>query len=248
MKFYGKLVVGAMMILSLLSLMACGDKDKDAAEKIVKHLNEKYGEEFVVDAIGGGYGTLNNDTLKAEAYPKKALNQRFKAEITKDLTKIMDGYMNIIMAEKLDNALNPLAKPIFGNDLWIKTEYDSGAFPDAALNDRELSLKEYSYNSTIVYLFVKRDSQVDTERESKQIDKMLDEMLKMGIHDTIISVFYIYSEEFNKIESTFYSVGNIFDYFKDVENRRSYNNTWTEIVKSKKKHSVVEIKNNFYFK
>ena len=67
-----KVMILLMGILSAVLLTACRANDKTAEQEILGALNQKYGEEFVVVAIGGGYGTITTNILKVECYPNKS--------------------------------------------------------------------------------------------------------------------------------------------------------------------------------
>lgn len=237
-----------MTIWSSLSMMACGNKNEAVAGQIESYLQKKYGEEFVVDAIGGGYGTVKTNVVKAVAYPKAYPYKKFDVEISKDLTKVWDKYMNVIMAEKLDQVATNAAKPLFGQDIWVKTELDSGGlnFPDIELNDRNMSIKAYPYYGALIKVFVRSDSDIDADRESQNIERFLDRMIEEGIQRANVSVFYLNAEDFGQIESIYARPQNIYDYFREGSSKVSF--TYAKIEEGKRIHSESEIKSNFYMK
>jgi len=85
-------------------------------------------------------------------------NQLFKVEISKDLETVWDSYMNVVVAEKLDGIVIELAKPLFGEDIGVTTDFDSGGFamPDPELTDRDLPIKDCYYYSALINVFIKR--------------------------------------------------------------------------------------------
>jgi len=229
----------------MLFTAACGNKNVDGAKIIESHLKEKYGEEFVVDAIGGGSGTIPKNTLKAEAYAKDKPHKLFKVEISKDLETVWDSYMNVVMAEKLDGIVTELAKPLFSEDIWVTTEFDSGGFamPDPELTDRDLPIKNYYYHSALISVFIQRDMQIDKEQEAKQIDTMLNELISQDIKRAFVSVFYVQPEILTKISTIYYQEEDIYDYCRNESNCLNF--TAVKIVDSKIVKSIMEIREDF---
>jgi len=248
MKKRFKVVFVLMSIFSMLFAAACGNKNVDGAKIIENHLKEKYGEEFVVDAIGGGYGTIPKNTLKAEAYAKDKPYKLFKVEISKDLETVWDSYMNIVMAEKLDGIVTELAQPLFSEDIWVTTEFDSGGFamPDPGLTNRDLAIDKYVYFAALIKIFVKNNDKPEIEQEAKQIDALLDKLLLQGIKRAKLAVFYLQSNEFKQIESIYYNTENIYEYCRNNQNCLGYSTS--KIEQYKKNQTTIEIIDNFYVK
>lgn len=252
MRKFVKVVLIVMSIISTVSLVACGNKDKAAEKVILKQLKSKYNEEFVVDSIGGGYGTLTTNTLKAECYPKGYQNKKFKVEITKDLKTVWDSYMNVVMAEKLDKVMEEIAKKNFGQ-VTVKTMFDTRmAFPEAS--DKGMSLKEY-YKATpvldaLIFIFIKCDSDINTTKEAEKIKSLSADMINEGINNSIINIFYMKPDIFNNAGSDYYKlkdIKEIYKYYTDAS--RGINNSWVEIEQGKLvQQNTDEIKNNFRYK
>jgi len=234
MKIHYKVVLIIMSIFSLLNTTACINKDKAAAGKIEKFLEEKYGEEFVVYAIGGGYGTLTTNTLKADVYAKSRPDKMFDVEITKDLETIWDKYMNVLMEEKLDKVVTEMAKPIFGEELYVKTIIVSGglSFPDIDLNDRNMDPIEYtalkSNTSEIIEIYVKTELEIDKKLEVNNIDRLADRYIKSGMRNVILNVFYIKSDYYKELPEILDTIEeDPLIYFEDKN--KAYNVVWMEI-------------------
>ncbi|WP_210364462.1 hypothetical protein [Bacillus sp. REN3] len=250
-----KVVLIFMGIFSMILAAACQDQDKAAAERIEESLKEKYGEEFTVEKIGGGYGTLTTNTLKAIVSPKTAPEKKFKVEVTKDLDKVWDDYMNVVMSEKMDVKALEMAKAVFGEDVWVKSDISSAgiSFPDEKLKEKNMKLTEYIHQSksdvyVMLEIFTKRDREVDKNIESQNIDQFADDLLFMGVQNAGVRVYYIHQDIFRNIENEYRlaksdsdltSVNNYFE----VEGR-SYTNSFILIEDSKKEQSLEQIKVN----
>ncbi len=253
MNFSGRLVLRIVIVLSLVTLMGCGQKYKDAGNKIARYLNEKYGEKFVVENVGGGYGagTFSTDTFKAEAYPQHSPRHRFRAEITKDFNKIWDNYMNMIMADKFDEKMIKVSQEVFeNNNIWVKTHLDSGGltFPARDLNNKNMSIEDYfkaeAINGIAVDLFIKSEPDIDKERQAEKVDQLVDRILALEeFKHGFISVFYLKPSAFDRVSTDYYTVGEALHYYTRQE--MSYTHTFAKILDAKKVYSAKEILNHF---
>ena len=224
------------------------NKDKAAAEKIEKFLEEKYGEEFVVYAIGGGYGTLTTNTLKADVYAKSRPDKMFDVEITKDLETIWDKYMNVLMEEKLDKVVTEMAKPIFGEEIYVRTAYSLGGlvFPDIELNDRDMDPIEYSKHKKkaieVIDLFIKTEKNIVKFEEAEKIVDFAELLNNKGLQNVDITFFYIKPSEFENLDNELESIDNEIEYFSN--SKKAFNVTWIE-REYLKKDSIEDVVNNF---
>jgi len=243
-----KAVLAIMSITSLLALTACGSKDQAAAKKITSYLNSKYNETFVVDAIGGGYGTLTTNTLKAEVYPEGQPERKFKVEITKDLSKVWDSYMNVLMTEKLDVKATELAREIFQKPVWVKSQVGNFglSFPDTSLHDKNMSLSDYLQSQRAdltIEIYIDSGSDIDTSLETRYVKQFADQCMTAGMKDGYIDIFYLHTLAFQNIQQVYVKQENPIKYYQQDEN--SYNDTWTQIADGKLQQSADEITSNF---
>jgi|GEM_PF-1363785 len=243
-----KVVLVIMSMASMLALAACGNRDHAAAKKITSYLKTKYNETFVVDAIGGGYGTLTTNTLKAYVYPDGHPDRRFNVEITKDLDKVWDSYMNVLMAEKLDQQATELAQSIFQKQVWVKSYITNGglSFPDTDLNDRTLSLTDYIKLKTtyvVVNVFIDAQAPADPATEAPYIDRMADAGLEMGMSELYVDVYYLKPDSFKGVRTRYLTDQDPLEFYLKKEN--TFSNGWTEVKEGKKKYTVEEIVKKF---
>jgi len=249
MKKAMKVVLAIMSMALMLALAACGNRDAAAAKKISSYLQGKYDETFVVDAIGGGYGTLTTNTLKAEVYPEGRPDRKFKVEITKDLDKVWDSYMNVLMAEKLDQQVAELAQSIFQKPVWVKSYITNGglSFPDTDLNDRNISLIDYmniKQTYVVANIFLDAQTPADSETEAPRIDQMADAGLKMGMEDLYVDVYYLKPEAFKTVNTKYDVEKEPMIFYAQQEN--CFSKGFTEVVKGQKKYTIDEIVNKFH--
>lgn len=252
MNYFKRAVFAVMAIFPLLSLAACNSSKEEAVARIESYLEQKYGEDFEVTGIGGGYGTRTTNTLKANVQPKDKPDLKFKAEITKDHKEIWDSYMNAVMAHKLDDAASKLAKPIFSSELNVKTQMSSPglAFPDRKLNDKKMGvaqyLEQYPKNTVNIDIFVRASANVDPDAEEAKVDQLADKIITEGIKKTNIHVFYLKPEAFAELNEKYNEFNNLLEmykYYSDQEN--SVLNARMEIKDGKKQQSIGEIINHF---
>jgi len=154
-----------MLIVLMFSVMGCGSEPRDvkAAKKILSFLHEKYGEEFVLDGIGGGWGTMNNNTLKAIVYPKKDETMRVKVEITEDLKEVYDKYLNKAVAQNNEPLIQEMARSIWP-DSKITVANDTGlVYPehsDTAMSYEQF-LELYPTNVLVITVYLNSENYID---------------------------------------------------------------------------------------
>jgi hypothetical protein len=244
-----KVVLIFMGIFSMILASACGDQDKEAVEKIEQSLKEKYGEEFTVEKIGGGYGTVTTNTLKAIVSPKSAPEKDFDVEITKDLDKVWDKYMNVIMTEKLDMKARELASGVFGDQLIVKSSLSSKglAFPDDEMNDKTIDVVDYLKQQTdlaaVVEVIIKRNTAIDSKEEAERVASFANKLEEIGTKSAYVDVYYVGEEQFvEHLKRDYKHTSEIVDYFAD--SAPSYTNLWVEIKDSNQNQTVAEIISN----
>lgn len=254
MNYLKKAVFVVVAIFPLLSLAACNPSKEEAVEKIESYLEQKYDEDFKVTAIGGGYGTLTTNTLKANVEPKDAPGLTFDAEITKDFKEVWDGYMNAVMAKKLGKDVAEMAQQLFGSEAIVKTTMSSGglSFPDRKLNDKKMSvpdfLKKTPKTQIALMIFLNSNGAMDAGVEAEKINSLADQLLEQGIKTSFIGldVFYVKPEEFAGINEKYGDFSNsteAYEYYSNKE--RSYANAGMSLEENVKQESLEEIKSNF---
>lgn len=159
-----------VMMITLLSLFGCENKEQKAAKKIVEALEQKYGEEFVLDSIGGGYGTMNSNTFKAMVHPKKDKTIRIAVEITKDLEKVYDDYLNEAVARNAQKPIEEMAQTIWSDARVIVANDTVLTYPEHTdLNmSYEEFLKLYPMNKQIVLVYLNSERYVDDQGQIDQ--------------------------------------------------------------------------------
>jgi predicted small lipoprotein YifL len=175
-----KAVLVPMAFLTLFSLFGCGKpRDERAAEEILKSMQKKYGEEFVLDGIGGSWGTMNNNTLKAIVRPKNDPTLKVPVEITKDFKQIYDQYLNQRVARNEEPKIQELARK-YWPDARIDIANDTRlTYPEE--NDTSMSytefLKLYPMNTQLISIYLDGSNYVDEQGsmdQEEELDKYLE--------------------------------------------------------------------------
>ncbi|MCR2803391.1 hypothetical protein [Paenibacillus soyae] len=203
-KYYRKAVL-ILMLLPLITIIGCGTKKGDQYEKasarILEALEEKYGEEFELDKIGAGSGTMNDNTIKATVRPKSDTRILFEVEITKDLKKVYDKYLNVLVAQ---NNLEPITQ--LAQQVWSDSRVE--IFNDTVLTyptdtDRDMSyqtfLERYPSNWQVITIFVNASDYIDDSGamdEQGELDKYKAFAEQLAAHRYFkSSVYLVYLSE-----------------------------------------------------
>ncbi|WP_377488339.1 hypothetical protein [Paenibacillus aurantiacus] len=216
------------MLLTVLGLFGCGGStDKRAAEKIEEALQAKYGEEFVVEGLGGGYSTMSNNRLKAVVYPKNAPNTRVNVQITKDLKQVYDDYVNIKVAQAAKGPIEHIVKALWP-DGKVSITNDAG-LNDADDKDTSMSYEEFvklhPENWQLVYVFLNSADYMDAqgrmnqEAEIQKFDRLARQLSASKYLRSSIGVYYLTPEAYSLFEEAERSKTSVLNYYDDLKEK-----------------------------
>lgn len=226
-----------IILISLLSLFGCQSRDQKAEKKILEALQEKYGEEFVLDGIGGGYGTMNSNTLKGVVYLKRDPSIRVSVEITKDFQNVYDDYLNEVVARASLQPIEDMAKSIWP-DARVTITNDTGmTYPehtDVSMSYEEF-LKLYPMNLQLISVFLNVESYIDQEGNMDQeaeVAKYLafGELLKENKYlRSSVSIIYLNPEAYSRFDKALESSLSVTRFFHKEEQEQSKLNFVTRV-------------------
>jgi len=252
MKNFIKILI---LICLVIGITACGKpKVEDIKAKMETHLQEKYGESFVVENIG--MRDANGQKFyTARTYPKaivgtpKELDDYYYATVNIDilsngkLRKTGDTYGEVNTREEAEKYLLPKAKVLFGERIRLKTEpelqekddknglwygYITPHFQDGrdkAKNDPE----KYRLKMTLyLYVFDKIDREKEKKERRAQLFEFL-QYLRAEKLDKYLEVFMVFTDDIilaPSFEEKRYDLEN------DLENRKEIEKSLREEVKS----------------
>lgn len=190
-----------LCLMSLLSIIACGRPSEDKIRSLMEtHLQEKYGEPFVVENIG----TRDANGQKfytARIYPKsivgtsKEMDDYYYATVNIDilhngkLRKTGDTYGEVNTKEEAEKYLLPKVKELFGERIRLKTEpelqekdnsnglwygYITSHFQDAR-DKAKNNPKKYRLK---INLYLNIFDKIDNEKEKKVREKQIFEFIQ----------------------------------------------------------------------
>ncbi|UQZ35419.1 hypothetical protein C2I18_18965 [Paenibacillus sp. PK3_47] len=231
-----KAVLIPMAFLTLLSLFGCGKpRDERAADEILKSMQAKYGEEFVLNGIGGSWGTMNNNTLKAIVHPKDDPTLKVPVEIMKDFSKIYDKYLNQRVArneepkiQELARAYWPDAEVVIANDTRLTYPEDN----DTSMSYTEF-LKRYPMNTQLISIYLKGDDYIDGEGTMDQqgeAGKYLEFGQKLADQQYVSSMVtwtYLTNDAYGRLDLAKASDDSVDKYFSDEEEEQGKLNILT---------------------
>lgn len=219
------------------------------AQVALDELKERYGEEFEVKDLGGGWGATR-DTYKLICNPINNKNKYFNVEVSRDLNEVEDSYICKLMQDKLDPILYNLATPIFGEDIKIKSNID---FMFSKYISLDMDVKDYlklnDNDGFSVDIFKRTDSKINKKEEANKISMFMDELLQNDlINDSSVAVFYVKKDCYNNIENTYYE--NLYNGIEEMINfysnpELSYGDGLGTNRNGKQKYTVEQIENLF---
>lgn len=222
--FLKRAVLVVVMLLSMFNLFGCST-DQKAEKKILEALEEKYGEAFVLEAIGGGYGTMNDNTLKAVVRPERDRSIRVVVEITKDLKQVSDDYLNVMVGRRSLNQLEPVARKTW-SDARLEVSNDTGfVYPDH--RDLSMSYEEflrlYPMNEMLIDVYVNADHYLDASGKmnlDEEYGRYLDfgkQLSSAGFVRSMVTINYLSKDAYNKFDEANRSEVNPTNFFRELE-------------------------------
>lgn len=200
--------------MSILNLIACSNKWDKASQIILQTLEERYDEEFIIDSMGGSWGTSDDSTLKAYVYPVNNKQKRFQVQIKKDFSEVTDTYMNFLLAEKLENELYTTFNEIYSN-ITIDVRLSDLPTKDGG---KEINLKKYIEERNalefVIKLFVNLDKGIFNKSiEVVNIIDLIQRYNKLDYKDTLFDIYYVDSNLFKTIPDEVEMIDNTYKYY-----------------------------------
>lgn len=224
-----------MILLPLITLFGCEpqeNKYEDAANRIEEALQQKYGEEFVVEKIGGGFGTVNTNTIKSMASPKSDPSINFQVEITKDLEKVYDKYLNELVAQTNVKPIEEMARKFWSDAKVTITNDTVWTYPTHV--DRDMTyeefLKLYPSNTQLISVFVNSENymnemnEMDEDSELLRYQQFAKVLVESGNLKTRFNVKYLSLDAYSRYDELRRRSAEMTYEYKKEEDERSLMN------------------------
>lgn len=221
-----KAVLIPMAFLTLFSLFGCGKpRDERAAEEILKSMQEKYSEEFVLDGIGGSWGTMNNNTLKAIVRPKEDPTLKVPVEITKDFKEMYDLYLNMRVARNEEPKIETLARtywPDANIEIYNDTKLTYPVENDTSMTYPDFA-QRYPMNTQIISVYLDASQYLDGQGNMDQqaeVNKYLEFADVLADHHYInsrVSMVYLTPEAHGRFDEFRQSATSVSNSIHDQE-------------------------------
>ncbi len=216
-----------MLVTTFSTLLGCQSPSEKAEKVIEAALYEKYGEEFVVDYIRDGYaGTMNSNILRGIARPKSDPSIRVTFEITKDLERVYDNYLNKVVAKNAETPIEALAQSLWP-DSRIEVALDTNlVYPEH--NDIAMSYEEFLgyYPAPIttlligVYLnvddYIDKDSAMDQEGEMEKYLNFAKLLVEHKYVNSGISIIYLSPEAYGLFDEAKNADTSVSDFYRKL--------------------------------
>ena len=215
-------------------------------EEILKALEEKYGEEFEVMGIGGQWGSMNPNTVKAMCYPTKNKYLTFMVEMNVNTHIVYDKYLARSVAENEKQEIKSVAEEIWG-ECQIETSIDTVmSYPKETNLDMRFSeyTKLYPGNWLLVDIFVGSEKTPDIEMEVEKIQQCLKGLQEKKYTNVTFCVLYLKSEGYEEFETLQPESIPFYSYYIDEEEEQVYAYVRNKILKDgtmkKGKEALIE--------
>ena len=197
MKLFNRLVI---LFILVIGTTGCESKSEKASRIILSTLEDRYNEEFVIDSIGNSWGTSDNSTIKAFAYPVNHKERMFRVTITKDLSKVEDKYMLVLMEDKLNEFTEKAYQTDFEKKIhtYIGSDFGSEDYEDMTLEEY---FEKNSNTGVVIQIFlnIEDEENIDKLKEAKTISEFISTYSSKNYPINNLLIYYMKSEEFDKI-------------------------------------------------
>lgn len=239
-----------LVVIALIGLLGCGkSREEKAGKRILEALQAKYGEEFVLDSIGGGWGTMNSNTLTAVVRPAEDKTLKVPVEITKDLKDVYDLYLNQAVARNERPRIKAIAEQFWpGSKIIISNDTRLGYPTD---NDINMSYREFLEknpgNTMLIMIYVNGDLYINPQGEIDEVTEMhkqlsfADRIAKQGYVSSRVSLVYAKPEMYNRFEEALKSSDTVDRYFdRETEKTGTTYDLTRTTFKIDKKGKIIE--------
>ncbi|WP_342562228.1 hypothetical protein NST84_21750 [Paenibacillus sp. FSL R7-0345] len=174
-----------------------------------EYLEEKYAEAFIIEKVEelryhrvGAFTSGEVAGVQAAAYPAGKPETEFRVEYWEKENVIEDGYINLIMSDKLAELVQQKVQSIWKAPAKLDVDYFEGPFgslPDSSYTP-EAEVKDYPYSAGI-NVFMAHEGALDKPLQATRIRQLNQELKDSGIAKFLSAVFFMNTEDYNNIEA-----------------------------------------------
>lgn len=194
------------------------DESQNQAEMAEKLLYEKYGEEFVVESLGGRWGTATDGYYTCNCYPKSDESLKFQATVDKDYDYIADEYATKRAEINAANYIYENCLKSIDDNARVFV-YSGNQTIDS--NNSNLTIEEFLDNNSIyyyAYIIVDKGSNVDAILKNISHTPFYESEVEMDL--TIFLIDDDQKERFNEWNKTYKKLDDeFFSLFENAEKK-----------------------------
>ncbi len=197
-----------------------GYSKSEYVNAIESSLNKKYGLTFVVESIGGRYGTHDDTTVKAWCYAKdgKYANIQFMAEVGKENLIVTDSYLHLIVSDIISEKI----KSYYPDESIVITQFETlSGHSDRIVN--ESNYREYMNDFRVSFVsskvFIKNDG--DMNGILDKVCGFAKKLEELDYYDFGIVVF-VTNDLSDEIIDIFKTNEDAYDYYVESEDVVAY--------------------------
>jgi len=211
----------------IFPIVGCSDIDTKK-EIIEKALFNKYGDNFVLDRIGGDLSEFPGNTNKGYAFSTNHPNRLFPVQITKDSDVVIDNYSDILMSLKLEEIVKEMISDV---DVIVKSRIQSYWFPpDTSSGDMSpfdyINLSD-RIDSFVFFISSQIENKDDLIKEIRKSIKESNDLLNSRI---VLDVIFVKNEDKEELIVNIES----FTAYADFDRSIRTDNTGIEIIEIKR--------------
>lgn len=211
-----------------------------------KFLSDKYQDSFEVGNFEKKIGFY-----QTTVYPSFAPEKRFPIHVTKKGIVLYDGYLRLIMSQKLEKELKDFSFDYFETEVEIIADID---YLSLSMNNKNLTALEFLRKHNELYatieFYLNSHSDIDIDIETEKVLNFSEQLIRFGIFNGEIGVWYVKNEHFKNLRSKHEEIVTNYNnlYYEPVDyynqTKISYGSTYV-FIEEGKNDSLESIKENF---
>lgn len=221
-RFFVLILMGVIIMNAFALLTGCSVFEADTAKTVKKMLNEKYGLNFVVTAMGD---RINTGSATLYCHPEDNENIRFSVVYNYSSKEISDDYLPRKYAVELENEIADFSQSL---DVPFAAYV---VFDDAKYGDvtNASSIEDFVHQSGTSKIFIRLALNVDQAASEQKAKEILNSLVQLSInHESVpllVPIFMYHEDDYNNC------VG-------ELRERTEANNLWFESFNSFEKITI----------
>lgn len=228
-------VVAVMMLVGSIGALGGCNRTEEVPKEVEKQmpkegemilaaLEEKYGETFEMTGIGGRWGSMNSNTVKARCNPTKDKSMMFNVEMNRHTHIVYDKYLNVVVGRNEQETIQKIVDEIW-DECRVDIYNDTGIeYPEENNLDMryEEFLRLYPGNWQLIDIFINSPETINEQEEVKRYKKFFERLKEEKYFKSTVTILYLKEEGYKRYDELINQEYSVESYYSDKEPHNLY--------------------------